>query len=288
MEPLYPATPEEIGPWRKRHGVPADEARKRFMQYVVLESIASAPGLAHSIAFKGGNALRFVYGNRRSTLDLDFTADGPFPDDAEQIRARLDEALRSALPRYRVKARCQRLRRNPPGHDKVRPTYDISVGYLLPGDRQYNNFEEQKSVASTIDVEISINEVVCEAVLHRLTPAGPELRVCALEDIVAEKLRALLQQPIRRRSRPQDVYDIASIIRRLGDGLDLAKVALYLIRKAEARDIRPRKSGFDATVRGLASYSYEAEIRPKAPEFIPFEEAWSVVTDLVSRLGIPD
>lgn len=288
MEPNFPATPEEIGPWRKRHGATADEARKRFMQYAVLESIASDHGLAHAIAFKGGNALRFIYGNRRSTLDLDFTADGDFPDDDEEIRRRLDEALRSALPRFRVKARCQRVRRNPPGREKTRPTYDISVGYLLPGDRQYHNFAESLSVSSTIDVEISLNEVVCEAAMRRMTPIGRELRVCTLDAIVAEKLRALLQQAIRRRSRPQDVYDIASILHRLGETLDLEKVARFLIRKAESREIVARKGGFDARTRDLAATGYDAEIRPNAPEFIPFEGAWSAVLDLVSRLEIPD
>ena len=288
MEELYPASERELEPWRRRFGVSADEARKRFLQYVVLESIASAPDLAASVAFKGGNALRFVYGNRRSTLDLDFTADAAFPDAPAPIRALLDNALRSALPRFRVKARCQRLRRNPPGLDKVRPTYDISVGCLLPGDRLYQNFDDGTSLPSTIDVEISLNEVVCEAVPHRFQPGGRELRVCSLEDILAEKLRALLQQPVRRRSRPQDVFDIASMVRRLGGAIDAGKVASYLIRKAEAREIRPSKAGFDTMVRRLASQGYDAEIGPKAPDFIPFDVAWAEVVAFISGLAIPE
>jgi predicted nucleotidyltransferase component of viral defense system len=152
LESLYPTSPEDIDPWRRRHGVTAEEARKRFMQYVVLESIPADPGLAGSIIFKGGNALRFVYGNRRSTIDLDFTARGAFPDDEKQIRVRLDEALRFALSRFRVKARCQRVKRNPRDPAKTTPTYDISVGYLLPTDRQYQNFDELPSVVTTIDI----------------------------------------------------------------------------------------------------------------------------------------
>jgi hypothetical protein len=35
------------------------------------------------------------------------------------------------------------------------------------------------------------------------------LRIATLEDIVGEKLRAILQQPVRNHSRAQDVFDIA-------------------------------------------------------------------------------
>lgn len=287
MEFLFPTTPEGIESWRKRLGLPADEARKRFMQYAILEAIASSAGLAGHVAFKGGNALRFVYGNRRSTLDLDFTADGVFPDDADQIRARMDDAFRPLLARFRVKARSQRVRRNPPGRDKDRPTYDISVGYQFPGDRLYQNFDEIKSVPTTIDVEISLNEVVCEAGPRRLHPDGRELRVCALEDIFAEKLRALLQQPIRNRSRPQDVFDIASVIRRLGESLDLEKVSRYLIKKSTARGIDARKERFDDDVRNRATVGYDALVGRSDPDFIPFEDAWAAVLDIVSRLDIP-
>lgn len=76
LDNLYPTSSEAIAAWRLLTGVPADEARKRFVQYVILESIAATSGLAGSIVFKGGNALRFVYGSRRSTTDLDFTAGG--------------------------------------------------------------------------------------------------------------------------------------------------------------------------------------------------------------------
>jgi predicted nucleotidyltransferase component of viral defense system len=287
VEPLFPTAPEEIEPWRRKTGLTADEARKRFMQYAILEAIASSAGLARLVAFKGGNALRFIYGNRRSTLDLDFTADAGLPDDPDPIRARLDAALRPLLARFRVKARCQRVRRNPPGRDKIWPTYDIAVGYQLPGDRLYQNFDEFQDVATTIDVEISINEVICEAVPRRLHPAGGELCVCTLEDILAEKLRALLQQPIRKRSRPQDVFDIASATRRFGDELDLGKISRYLVRKAEARDIHPRKDSFDDTVRSHAATGYDVLIGRNAPDFIPFETAWVEVLELVAKLEIP-
>jgi Nucleotidyl transferase AbiEii toxin, Type IV TA system len=158
---LYPTALEEIEPWRRAHTTTAEEARRRFTQFVILEAVASLPALARDLTFKGGNALRFVYGHRRSTLDLDFTAVAGFPDEGDAIKSRLNAALPFALSRYRIKARCQRVRRNPPGKDKTWPTYDISVGYAFPADRLYKNFEEIPTLPAAIDVEISLNEVVC-------------------------------------------------------------------------------------------------------------------------------
>jgi hypothetical protein len=98
----------------------------------------------------------------------------------------------------------------------------------------------------------------------------------------------LLQQPIRKRSRPQDVFDIASMIRQAGASLDVAKISDFLVQKAAARDIQPRKDSFDDTVRALAIEGYEAQIGPNTPDFITFDEAWSLVLEFVSKLRIPD
>ena len=101
-------------------------------------------------------------------------------------------------------------------------------------------------------------------------------------------MRALLQQLIRNRSRPQDVYDIASRMREYGEQLDMAKISEFLLRKSKARDIEPRKSSYDEFVKQQAMINYEEQIRSQATEFIPFEAAWSEVLALISRLSIPD
>jgi len=71
----YPTSFRELDEWRRQHKTTAEEARLRFVQFVILVSISSSLMLSTRLAFKGGNALRFVYDNLRSTLDLDFSAD---------------------------------------------------------------------------------------------------------------------------------------------------------------------------------------------------------------------
>lgn len=284
----YPTSIEEIAAWQRANRTTREEARRRLVQFVVLSAISSSPALVQRLAFKGGNALRFVHGNPRSTVDLDFTAEGDFPDDAREITDLIDAALKSTLGRLRVKARCQSIRRKPPGADKTLPTYLIKVSFQFPGDRYYQNFEERRPIPEVIELEISLNDVVCETIPWRPVPSGRPLRSCSLEDQIAEKLRALLQQVPRNRSRPQDVFDIASRMRAHGESLDLGKVSEFLLRKSEGRIPPPRKGSFDAEVRRRAEAGYQDEIRPQTSEFIPFDEAWTEVIELVGRLSIPE
>ena len=110
-----------------------------------------------------------------------------------------------------------------------------------------------------------------------------------MNDIVAEKLRALLQQPLRNRSRPQDVYDVARCCRQRDEVLDLAKVSDYLTRKSAIRGIVARKSSFNSDVRDAAAGDYDSYIRAgAASDFIPFEEAWQEILCLVRTLDVPD
>jgi predicted nucleotidyltransferase component of viral defense system len=283
----YPTAIEEIAGWQRQNEASVLEARRRFVQFVVLTAISSSPGLVQRIAFKGGNALWFIHGNPRSTIDLDFTAEGDFPDDSTQIVGLIDAALKSMQNQFRVKARCQSIHRNPPKRDRTLPTYNVKVCFQLPADRYYQNFAERKQFAEVIEVEISLNDVVCETILWKPSPSGNAIRSCSLEDQIAEKLRALLQQVPRNRSRPQDVFDIASQVRENRMKLDLGKISDFLLRKSEGRIDSPRKSSFDDEVRRRAEAVYAKEISAQTSAFIPFEEAWREVLQLVRELSIP-
>ncbi len=265
-----------------------EEARRRFVQFVILVSMSSSSPVVSRVAFKGGNALRFIHGNMRSTLDLDFTAEGDFPDSPDDITRLMDTALRTGERQFQVKARCQSIHRNPRSHGKTRPTYSIKVCFQLPGDRYYQNFAERTGFAEVIEVEISLNDILCETDERKLEASANPVRVCTLEDIIAEKLRALLQQIPRNRNRPQDVFDIASMVRKHSALIDLEKVSSFLVRKSEAREIVATKGAFDEEVREKAETTYEAEIRDFTTEFIPFDEAWAEVLAFVARLTIPE
>ena len=162
----YPTSINALKDWQRRFGTTKEDARRRFVQFIILRSMAESTDLAPRVAFKGGNALRFLYGNPRSTLDLDFSAELDFPDDAVAIKGFMEKALRGLESRYTVKARCRKIRRKPPGLGRTMMTYSINVCYQLPGDRLYQNIDEWiaagKPVNDVVEVEISLYVIACE------------------------------------------------------------------------------------------------------------------------------
>jgi predicted nucleotidyltransferase component of viral defense system len=112
--------------------------------------------------------------------------------------------------------------------------------------------------------------------------------VSTVEDIIAEKLRALLQQLIRNRERRQDVLDIAVLLR-LHPEIDRASVSQFLVLKCEARDIDARKASFlHPEIRRRAQVDYGALEATTRVLFIPFDEAWELLLSFVNELQIPD
>ena len=206
------------------------------------------------------------------------------------MRTVLDQALRYSVQRFAVKTRCQRIEQKPPGENRTMPTFEVKIGYQVPGDPHYADFERSaKPSSQVVKLEISINDVVCEFIGKRLSELQQwDLRVCVLEDILAEKLRALLQQPSRNRHRQQDPMDIANMLRKHGSEIDRRKIAEYLLLKCQSRGIEARKSAFDDDIRARAYYQYETLFSSTEPDFIPFDQAWRDVTTLVSMLAIPD
>lgn len=287
MKNLYPTSFADIGRWAAENGVPVGEAKFRFAQYGVLRAIASSKALSGLLVFKGGNALDFVWQPNRSTRDLDFSARESNLG-AEQIRDLLAASLGRAARETGVAYQVQRVRQNPPGANKTFITYDITVGYALPDDqRSRQKIERGESVSQVVPVEISLNEPICAVVEVDIEGAHP-LQVSSLEDIVAEKLRALLQQLIRNRSRCQDLLDIAVNLRKHPE-LNHAQVAEYLLRKAAARDVPVSREAFRREeIRERAAVGYEELAATTRNIFIPFPEAYAEVMAFVERLDLPE
>jgi predicted nucleotidyltransferase component of viral defense system len=279
----YPTSLADIPRWSRENKATTLQANIRFVEYVILNCIGSNAITQQGMVLKGGNALRFAFQSPRSTKDLDFTVAGDdIPDDAERLRSLLNDALRFAENRFHVKAKCQHVKRKPPPRpDSTRPTYSISIAYQFETDRYFRNFEERNNISTVIPLEVSFNDLVCETCLW-----NGLVKTSSLEDILAEKLRSLLQQKIRHRNRYQDVYDIAEYVRQ--HTIDCDKIGRFLIQKAKVRDIDVRKSSFDDEIRQMALQDYDNRIHEQAPNnFIPFDDAWQDVLSLVHCLDIP-
>jgi len=287
----YPTSFGGITAWARETGIPATQARVRFAQYTVLRAITDSRSLGPILVFKGGNALDFVWHPNRSTQDLDFSADLADPEhdlDEARLRERFTSSLAALEPVLSVVCRVVRVERQPPGPHRTFVTYVISVGYALPDQPQVRaRLQAGEVPRQTIRVEISVNEPICAD--ERVDIAGRQpLRVSTVEDIVAEKLRALLQQRLRNRTRRQDLLDIAAL---LADGipLDRGHVADYLRRKAAARGVPVSLAAFDdPEISRRAHQDYDELVTTARIRFIPFEEAWALLIAFVQTLHLDD
>ncbi len=212
----YPTSFGAIPAWAEKNGVGVREARLRFARYGVLRGIASSASFRKLLVFKGGNALDFIWDPNRSTLDLDFSVDMARLQGRDLVEAELETLLSRGLAvserdlglRFGVHS----VRRQPPGEGRTFVTYTARIGYALPDD-PHNRTRLKAGEPSTyvVPVDVSINEPVGADKRLTLGDGNRALRVSTPEDIVAEKLRAFLQQKetIRNRERPQDLLYLA-------------------------------------------------------------------------------
>jgi len=265
----FPTAFDVIAEWASRNKVPVHEARFRFAQYAVLRAIADSRSLSASLVFKGGNALDFIWEPNRSTKDLDFSArenDLQIPE----LKRLLGDSLSRVGRQIGVLCRVQHMEQRPPGQDKTFITFVGKVGYALPDDRKNRErILQGRDVSTVVPLDISLNELIC-ATENIDLDGTHSLQVSTLEDIVAEKLRALLQQIPRNRLRCQDVLDIALILAQRQ--LDEASIAAFLVQKASVRNVQVCKRAFrDDEIRSRASENYADLQATVRKAFIPFE-----------------
>jgi predicted nucleotidyltransferase component of viral defense system len=289
---IYPRSIGDLANWARASRVTVAEARQRFAQYVALCGIASVPSLRERLVFKGGNALDFVWQPNRSTLDLDFSLEmtgARFAANEDTIRDLLGRGFRVATARFGVVFAINSVRQQPPGQDKTFITLEARVGYALPDEaRLLTRMANNQPSPHMLPIEISLNEPICDSTLVTIDHNYQPLRVSTLEDIVGEKLRALLQQPIRRRNRRQDLLDIA-VIANGNPALDRDQIAAFLLTKAAARSVPVSKAAFrNPEVAERARVDYDALATTTRTIFIPFDEALTTVLALVDDLSIPD
>ena len=234
----------DIADWVKRAQADPQTYLERQATEVFLAALGLAPSYNDRVFLKGGILMGIRYHSPRQTADLDFTADLD-PSEMGDIRAELDTAMRRAaaiLGYTDLICRVQTMRHRP---SKRRfagasfPALEVKIAYALRGSPQEGALHAGRC-NTLLEADISFREPVDEIQIVRLGHDGPEIAAYSLTDLIAEKLRALLQQPIRNRYRRQDVYDLAHLIETFSFGQDeLRHLLEVFFAKCRSRDIEP-------------------------------------------------
>ncbi len=237
---------------------------------ITISAIVSDDVLMEMLVLKGGIALDLIYDILpRSSMDVDFSIDGDFSDDAESMRDRFETLLKSAFDEYGYKVFDVRFEERPQtlspelagfwgGYHlefKLISSSHHSVGEGIDAMRR-NSLALSPSHEKRIRVDFSKYEACDEREPHVVN--GLQVFVYTPTLLATEKLRAICQQmPSYRISvkspsaspRPRDFVDIHTLDVRLGarpafpDHADLIKrvfqakrVPLSLL--GEIRDVR--------------------------------------------------
>lgn len=268
----------------------ADLRRRTFRQavHLVLRAIANEPALAPLMVMKGGILLAIRYHSARFTRDIDFSTRRHIEDvDLTRFVAELDDSIRrvAADNEYGLALAVQSHALKPRARTTPTfPTLQVTVGYADRASRQEMRRLQAGEAPRTVQLDYSFNEWASEVEQHVLD--GGTLTMYAYHDLIAEKLRAVLQQPIRQRSRFQDVYDLCLLFEHGEPDAADRQAILDKLRAASSERQVPMdpRALRDPVLEALSRRGY-AEVAALVPGTPPdFESSFATVRDFYEQL----
>lgn len=268
-------------------GVPLDVVEKDYLISYVLAGMSTDDVLGATLVLKGGTALRKLhFPDYRFSEDLDFSTAGA--PQGEQLEARIRgvavtaEGLLSVYGPFGIDV--QRYQEREP-HPHGQEAFVVRA-----------RFPWQRDALCRIKIEVTSDEPVL------LTPErrplhhgyGEDLQCLvscyALEEIVAEKLRTLLQTHRKlatrgwNRPRARDYYDLWRMFRDRGDELRTGIIVDLLHRKASHRRVswRTVDDFFTVELVGEALRTWDQSLGPFVAEL---PECEPVLTELKGWLA---
>ncbi len=255
--------------YARDRGVRLDVVEKDYALSYLLAAIADTPGLGNRMVLKGGTALKkLYYADYRFSEDLDFSTHphGPLEELPEKMVLAIQrmEVLLQERGTFGVSYEPLRLKHPHPGGQEA---FIVRV-----------RFPWQRQPLCRLKVEITIDEPVllspqAKTLIHNF---GERLdrRILgyALPEIVAEKLRALLQSQKRLRARGwgasrvcRDYYDLWEILKR--EKIERHTLARILEPKCRLRGVSFQSSGdfLTSDLREAARKSWAQWLLPFVP-----------------------
>lgn len=286
----YDIVDVDVRAWVEAARADPTRYRDRQVTEIVLSAIGVAPNLHANLVLKGGAVMALAFKSNRVTGDVDFTSMAEPAGFADQIA----EDLNAILPQTAIRlgylnllCRVQTVKKMPRSlnfEEYDFPALLVRIGSAERGTGEEKRLEAGKATR-VLDIEISFRDQVYAFQELNLTGAGVAVRAFTLHEIIAEKLRALLQQPIRNRNRRQDVYDIAYLIEthELTDQ-DRSKILRILIEKCQTRGIEATQVSIDnPEVKRRAEADWNT-LALELGDLPPFKERFSMMRGLYVSL----
>lgn len=226
---------------RNHLGVPWEILERDYILSWILAAINQVDVLKDKLVFKGGTALEKCYfGDYRFSEDIDFSANtgtgrGDELEKAMQQACRYTaDMLEDYAPVDVVSERYVESQPHPEGQE----------AFIIRA-----RFPWQRNLQTRVMVEVTMQEKIIKPIQYRNVihnyeePLISKIPVYALEEIIAEKLRAILQHAEKlkergwSRSRARDYYDLWRILNAYKNELDFSQFGTFLHEKCTAKNI---------------------------------------------------
>lgn len=185
-----------------RWGIQQRVVEKDYALGWLLAGISQHPDLKDSWIFKGGTCLRKCYYETfRFSEDLDFTVlqDGAY--DPKDLTAIFQEISVWSIEQVGISFEVDGSSFRSTNNKRGKPTLQAKIGFVGP---------QAKPTVPKIKIDITNDELVAKSPVYKKILHGYsdwthsyEVRAYSLEELAAEKIRALYE-----RCRPRDLYDV--------------------------------------------------------------------------------
>lgn len=281
----------DLPAWVK--AAPSDQRNFREAVHIILTAVGTSTALRSKMVMKGGLLMAIRYDSTRYTKDADFSTHDRFmKGDDEALLAELDAQLVVAseqLP-YDTICRRQATRMDPvPPEDNDFPGMKLKIGFAPRSNRRAMDRLLNGQSPQVVEIDHSYNEAVFDVEVLRLSD-GETLQAYSFLNLIAEKLRSLLQQPIRRRNREQDVYDLHLLLG-LGHSFTEAErqhLVEIITKSCQSRGVKVDVDSLrDPKVREMAQAGYETLSRDVSGSLPAFGDAYGRVQEFFEGLPWP-
>lgn len=216
---LKTLTRDDLARVARRHNLGLGRTEREYVILCVLDGLTSAPILAHHLVFKGGTALRQLYfPDWRYSEDLDFSALPGLDNDI--LSSAVTDWFALVQRAWGITLSVRRLHRAN-GAARLRVQF---VGPLA--------FPNLLLMDFTLDEPVTLPPVHRPVVGSPFDAPCPTVQAYALEELLAEKLRSILQ-----RAKSRDYYDVWRLLAEKTSAFDHVLARQVLITKCRHKGL---------------------------------------------------
>jgi predicted nucleotidyltransferase component of viral defense system len=275
---------------RQHLSIPWEVLERDYVLSWILAGIGQVPLLRDTLVFKGGTALKKCYfGDYRFSEDLDFSGlEGVLRGEAMEhaVREACDAAVRVLDEYAPVEIVCERYTEKNP-HPEGQEAFTIRA--RLPWQ---HHPQTRVMIEATVDERI-LKPVEKRKIIHEYGESlEAEIQVYSLEEIIAEKLRAILQHAdmLKKRgwsrSRARDYYDLWRVLGAYKDGMDFTDFGSFLCEKCAVRNVvfADSEDFFEDRMLAYVEKTWDQWLGPLVPGLPSFETVISELRPQVASL----